>query len=74
MKNRVLTFIIGILVGAIITTLIFLIYSKTMNDNFRKNGFDRNMIREDMHMQMPGENMEEPPAKPDGTNMPEEKI
>jgi len=33
MKNRVLTFIIGILVGAIITTLGFFIYARTVRGN-----------------------------------------
>jgi len=38
MKNRVLTFIIGILVGSIITCSVFLLYSKTMNKNIGFNG------------------------------------
>lgn len=33
MKNKVLTFIIGVLVGAIITTLGFLIYNKVVVKN-----------------------------------------
>jgi len=36
MKNRILTFIIGILVGAIITTVGFLIYNKSIN-NFKED-------------------------------------
>ena len=63
MKNRILTFIIGILVGAIITTTGFLIYSKTINNNqnemmkqFENNG----------QMQRQNGNMGEPPEKPQG--------
>ena len=37
MKNRILTFIIGVLVGAILATAGFLIYSKTMNKNINQN-------------------------------------
>ena len=63
MKNRILTFIIGILVGAIITTTGFLIYNKSINNNqnemmkqFENNG----------EMQRPNGNMGEPPEKPQG--------
>ena len=63
MKNRIFTFIIGVLVGAIITTAGFLIYSKLINKNqnemmkpFENNG----------QMQRPNENMGEPPEKPQG--------
>ena len=37
MKNRILTFIIGILVGAILATAGLLIYSKTINKNVNPN-------------------------------------
>ena len=63
MKNRILTFIIGILVGAIITTTGFLIYNKSINNNqnemmkqFENNG----------EMQRTNGNMGEPPEKPQG--------
>ena len=63
MKNRILTFIIGILVGAILATAGFFIYSKTINKNqnemtkpFQNNG----------QMQRPNGNMGEPPEKPQG--------
>ena len=63
MKNRILTFIIGILVGAILATAGFLIYSKTINKNqnemtkpFQNNG----------QMQRPNGNMGEPPERPQG--------
>lgn len=67
MKNRIFTFIIGVLVGAIITTAGFLIYSKLINKNqnemmkpFENNG----------QMQRPNENMGEPPEKPQGDFQP----
>ena len=63
MKNRILTFIIGILVGAILTTAGFLIYSKSIN----KNSNEIMMPMDgDGQMQRPDGNMGEPPAKPDG--------
>ena len=62
MKNRIFTFIIGVLVGSIITTAGFLIYSKLINKNqnemmkpFENNG----------QMQRPDGTMENPPAKPE---------
>ena len=61
MKNRILTFIIGILVGAIITTVGFLIYSKSLNKNQMNIQFENNG-----QMQRPGGNMGEPPEKPQG--------
>lgn len=64
MKNRVLTFIIGILVGSIITTTGFLIYNKTINKNINPN--ERMPMNQNEQMQMPNENMGEPPAKPQG--------
>ena len=62
MKNRILTFIIGILVGAILTTIGFLIYSKTLNKNFNK----RIQFENNGQMQHPSENMREPLVKPQG--------
>ena len=63
MKNRILTFVTGILVGAILTTIGFLVYTnsviKTQNqimNQFQNNGqFER-----------PNGNMGEPPEKPQG--------
>lgn len=67
MKNRIFTFIFGVLVGAIITTVGFLIYSKSINKNqnemmkpFENNG----------QMQRPNGNMGEPPEKPQGDFQP----
>lgn len=59
MKNKILTFIIGLLVGAIITTFVFFIYLKV---NKNENASANNQTQQ---MGMPGE-MGEPPAKPDG--------
>ena len=64
MKNRVLTFIIGILIGAIITTVGFLSYSKTINKNINQN--ERMPMNNNGQMQPPNGNMGEPPAKPEG--------
>lgn len=67
MKNRIFTFIIGILVGAIITTSGFLIYNQSINNNqnemmkpFENNG----------QMQRPNRNMGEPPEKTKGDSQP----
>ena len=65
MKNRILTFIIGVLVGAIITTAGFLIYSKSINKNQMNMIFENNG-----QMQRPGGNMGEPPEKPQGDFQP----
>lgn len=63
MKNRILTFVIGILVGAILNTIVFLVYTnsviKTPNEimnQFQNNGqFER-----------PNGNMVKPPEKQQG--------
>ena len=65
MKNRILTFIIGILVGAIITTTGFLVYSKSINKNQMKMPFENNG-----QMQRPGGEMGEPPEKTQGDFQP----
>lgn len=60
MKNKILTFIIGVLTGAIIMALVFLVFTKPSqninNGNFRPN--------ENGQMQRPDGNMGEPPEKP----------
>lgn len=58
MKNKILTFIIGVLIGAIITTGFFLIYEKVNNNNSMPNGERPQMMKM--------ENGETPPEKPDG--------
>lgn len=65
MKNRILTFIIGVLVGAIITTAGFLIYSKSINKNQMNMPFENNG-----QMQRPSGQMGEPPEKPQGDFQP----
>lgn len=62
MKNRILTFIIGILVGSIITTFGFHIYSKSINDNRPNDNFNH-QNNQPFH---PSENMGQPPQKPEG--------
>ena len=62
MKNKILTFIIGLLVGAIIATAGFLIYSKSVKNNLSQPGMGENG-----QMMQPG-NMGEMLEKPDGTN------
>ncbi len=59
MKNKILTFIIGVLVGAIITTSGFLVYEKlNTNKGDIQNGERPQMIEK--------QNGETPPEKPDG--------
>ena len=65
MKNRILTFIIGVLTGAIIMTLVFLIFNKP-SENINNGNFPPN---ENGQMQRPNGNMGEPPEKPDGNMM-----
>ena len=59
MKNKILTFVIGILVGAIITTAGFLIYEKTNTNNKIPN-------RERTGEMMNRRDGEFPPDRPDG--------
>lgn len=60
MKDKILIFIIGILIGAIITTSAFLIYMKVVNNNNANHS-------ETMQMNENG-GMEQPPDKPEGDN------
>ena len=64
MKNRILTFIIGVLVGAILATAGFLIYSKSINKNINLNG--RMPFENNGQMEPPNGNMGERPEKPQG--------
>lgn len=67
MKNKILTFIIGVLVGAIIATTGFLIYNKIVSNNSEQP----EMMQMNQNGQMGDEgteNMGEPPAKPSGDN------
>ncbi len=59
MKDKILTFIIGVLVGAIITTSGFLVYEKlNTNKSDMPNGERPQMMEK--------QNGETPPEKPDG--------
>ncbi len=68
MKDKILNLIIGILIGAIITTVGFLVYNKIVASNqddqfeMNENGGERELSGE------PGDNGEEPPEMPDGEN------
>lgn len=64
MKNRILTFIIGVLVGANMTISGFLIYN-IININVNTNSFEKNPM--DGQMQQENGNMGEPPEKPNGS-------
>lgn len=65
MKDKILTFIIGALVGAIITTAGFLIYNKTLSNN--SNQPEMMQMDGSGQMQQPSNgNMGEPPEKPSG--------
>jgi len=55
MKNRILTFIIGILTGAIITALGFIIINKPVNNK------DFNEFPPNGEMREPNQNIGEPP-------------
>lgn len=66
MKDKILIFIIGVLVGAIIATAGFLIYNKVCTNNSGQP----EMMQMDSNGQMgqTSGSMEEPPEKPDGDN------
>lgn len=66
MKGKILTFIIGFLVGAIIATAGFLIYSKTVANNSSQP--EMMQMNGNGQMGQPSGNMEEPPEKPSGDN------
>lgn len=67
MKEKISTFIIGVLIGAIIATTGFLIYNKIVGNNSNQP----EMMQMDGNGQMGGQqsgNMQKPPEKPDGDN------
>ena len=81
MKGKILIFIMGILVGAIIATTGFLIYNKTvsnsevqpemqMNGDGQMEGGQPGNMGESLEKPS-GDNMQEPPEKPSGDNMQE---
>lgn len=65
MKNKILTFIIGLLVGVIIATAGFLIYNKTVVNNSNQPEMMQMNGNGQMGGQQPG-SMEQPPEKPSG--------
>ena len=64
MKDKIIFLIIGILIGAIITTCGFLIYNKSLSDNVTQTEMNGN----GQSGPPSNGNMGEPPAKPDGDN------
>ena len=65
MKDKIMFLIIGVLIGAIITTGGFLIYNKSLSNNMAQP----EMMQTDGNGQMQplsNDNMGEPPTKPDG--------
>lgn len=66
MKGKILTLIIGILLGAIITTVGFLIYDKVVSNNSAQSEIMQ--MNGNEQMGQPSESMEQPPEKPDGDN------
>ena len=75
MKNKILTFIIGLLVGAIITSACFIIYNKNHKSNNGPMGEPPQMIRQDGNNtngtppeKPSGDSNEVPPALPDAQN------
>ena len=68
MKNNILIFIIGFLVGAIIATGGFLIYGKTKSENNRSP--EKNMPQM-MERNGDRKNMQNPPQMPEGEEPPQ---
>ena len=67
MKDKIMFLIIGILIGAIITTAGFLIYNKSLSNNEAQP--EMMQMNENGQSGPPSNgNMGEPPAKPDGEN------
>lgn len=70
--NKIFTFVIGLLVGAIITTAGFMIYLKTTDNKATVNEGMPQMMGGNMEMGTPpdmnGNSMGTPPEKPDGDN------
>ncbi len=65
MKDKIMFLIIGVLIGAIITTCGFLIYNKSLSNNVTQP--EMMQMNGNGQMQLPSnDNMGEPPAKPDG--------
>lgn len=70
MKNKILILVIGILIGAIITTSGFLIYNKLVISNSKEH--EKMQMDENRQMQRPSNgNMREPSSMPNGGALPE---
>ncbi len=69
MKDKILIFIIGLLVGAIITASGFLIYQKTNKNNIQTPNGEQMQMMEKTDGKEPPQmpNGETPPEKPDST-------
>lgn len=66
MKDKIMFLIIGILIGAIITTIGFLIYNKNVGNS---NQIEMPQMNSNGQMgEPPNGNMGEPPEKPSGDN------
>ena len=63
MKDKILTFIIGVLVGAIIATIGYYIYSKNTKSGEMPNGVPPQMMQDENNTSMPSGT---PPELPNG--------
>jgi len=66
MKDKIIIFIIGLLLGAVIATGAFYVY--TINNNTCNNSNQNTMMNGGEPPAMPSGQMEEPPEKPNGEN------
>lgn len=62
MKNRILTFVIGMFTGAIIMTLLLMFFNKPIEGN----NIEKFPLNENGQFRRPNGNMGEPPEKPSG--------
>ena len=71
MKDKILILIIGILIGAILTTGGFIIYTKVNNNKIKSNmNYGPRMMQNGERPEMPG-NGEKPPEMPEGMEKPQ---
>ena len=68
MKDKLMMFVIGVLVGAIVATGAFYIYTSTNSNDFRDNNMQMNGGQPP---ELPSGQNGQPPEKPDG-QMPEQ--
>ena len=67
MKEKIIIFIIGLLVGAVLTTGCFFVYNKTQTNNFDNNRTMEMRDRQTPPEKLDGENSN-PPEMPNGQN------